>query len=195
MCRFAYGPADAAATHCLLLQYRLTRVVPDKGPLNGCVCVRVPQIRQPSAESGRSSRESWPTPRVRWARASVQSFRAEWLEWAATLGPAEREWCRQHYHRRWATTGSHRDMTEEPGTSREHRETLDVSTSSSTLRCKFTSTLTIMSDFDDSTHTHQSSFFTGRMPFLPPNQQRRSTEGTSKYNACKKKKFSPEQKL
>ena len=48
MCRFAYGPADATATHCLLLRwnpgwflpfwYRLTWVVPDKGPLNGCVC-------------------------------------------------------------------------------------------------------------------------------------------------------------
>ena len=25
------------------------------------------------------------------------------------------------------------------------------------------------------------SFFTGRMPFLPPNQQRQSTEGTNKY--------------
>ena len=67
-CRFAYGPSDSTATHCLLLQrlwsydlmalyksvyyyytvksrlllpfwYRLTRVVPDKGPLNRCVCV------------------------------------------------------------------------------------------------------------------------------------------------------------
>jgi len=49
-CRLAYGPADATDTHCLLLQenpdwfylsgtHRLTRVVPDKGPLNGCVCV------------------------------------------------------------------------------------------------------------------------------------------------------------
>jgi len=43
--RLAYGPADATATHCLLLQenpdwfYRLTRVDPDKGPLNECVCV------------------------------------------------------------------------------------------------------------------------------------------------------------
>ena len=27
--------------------------------------------------------------------------------------------------------------------------------------------------------THHSSFFTGRMPFLPPNQQRQSSEGTS----------------
>jgi len=26
-----------------------------------------------------------------------------------------------------------------------------------------------------------SSFFTGRMPFLPPNQQRQSTEGTRRY--------------
>jgi len=41
-CRFAYGLADATATHCLLVLpfwYWLTRVVPDKGPLNGCVCV------------------------------------------------------------------------------------------------------------------------------------------------------------
>ena len=30
---------------------------------------------------------------------------------------------------------------------------------------------------------HHSSFFTGRMPFLPPNQQRQSTEGTSLWVA------------
>ena len=52
-CRLAYGPADSTATHCLLLQsnpdwfvlpfwYRLTRVVPDRGALNWCVCVCVP---------------------------------------------------------------------------------------------------------------------------------------------------------
>ena len=44
---FANGPADATATHSLLLQkiqiglpfwYRLTWTVPDKGPLNGCLC-------------------------------------------------------------------------------------------------------------------------------------------------------------
>ena len=50
-CRLAYGPADATATHCHLLQQksrlvlrfwcRLTRVVLDIGPLNGCVCVCV----------------------------------------------------------------------------------------------------------------------------------------------------------
>ena len=28
--------------------------------------------------------------------------------------------------------------------------------------------------------TPKLSFFTGRMPFLPPNQQRQSTEGTNK---------------
>ena len=48
-CRLAYGPADATATHSLAsvksrlvlaLWYRLTRLVPDKGPLNGGgVCV------------------------------------------------------------------------------------------------------------------------------------------------------------
>ena len=44
MCRLAYGPDDATATHSVLLQYnpdwffrfwyRLSRVVPEKGPLN-----------------------------------------------------------------------------------------------------------------------------------------------------------------
>ena len=43
-CRLAYVPADATATHCLLLQIGftflvpVTRVAPEKGPLNGCVC-------------------------------------------------------------------------------------------------------------------------------------------------------------
>jgi len=46
-CRLAYGPAYAAATQSLAsvksilvlpFWYRLTRVVPDKGPLNGHVC-------------------------------------------------------------------------------------------------------------------------------------------------------------
>ena len=50
-CRLAYGPADATATHLSLASvksrlvlpfwYWLTRVVPEKGPLNGCVCVCV----------------------------------------------------------------------------------------------------------------------------------------------------------
>jgi len=31
---------------------------------------------------------------------------------------------------------------------------------------------------DNHTSTSPVSFFTGRMPFLPPNQQRQSTEGT-----------------
>jgi len=47
-CRLAYRPADATATHRLFASvksrlvlpvwYWLTRVVLDKGPLNGCVC-------------------------------------------------------------------------------------------------------------------------------------------------------------
>ena len=50
-CRFAHGPVDATATHCLFASvksrlilpfwYRLTRVVLEKGPLNGCGCVCV----------------------------------------------------------------------------------------------------------------------------------------------------------
>jgi len=32
---------------------------------------------------------------------------------------------------------------------------------------------------DNHTSTPSLSFFTGRMPFLPPNQQRQSTEGKS----------------
>ena len=50
-CRLAYGPADATATHSAIASvksrlvlpfwYRLTRVVPDKGPLCVCVCVCV----------------------------------------------------------------------------------------------------------------------------------------------------------
>ena len=46
-CRLAYGPADATATHCLLLAvksrlvlhfwYRLIQVVPEKGLLNRCM--------------------------------------------------------------------------------------------------------------------------------------------------------------
>ena len=44
-CRLAYGPADTTATLAsvksrlvLPLWYRPTRVVLEKGPLNGCVC-------------------------------------------------------------------------------------------------------------------------------------------------------------
>ena len=53
-CRLAYGPADAIATHSPSLAsvksrlvfpfwYRLTRVIPEKGLLNGCVCVHTGQ--------------------------------------------------------------------------------------------------------------------------------------------------------
>jgi len=46
-CRLAYGPADATVSCFSKIQlvlhfwYQLTRVVLDKGPLNGCVCVSV----------------------------------------------------------------------------------------------------------------------------------------------------------
>jgi len=39
-CRLAYGQADATTTHYLLLQ-----VVPHKGPLNGCVCIKHKQTK------------------------------------------------------------------------------------------------------------------------------------------------------
>jgi len=35
---------------------------------------------------------------------------------------------------------------------------------------------------DNHASTPQLSFFTGRMPFLPPNQQRQSTEGNTEQN-------------
>jgi len=35
---------------------------------------------------------------------------------------------------------------------------------------------------DNHTSTHHSRFFTGRMPFLSPNQQRQNTEGTNILN-------------
>jgi len=39
-CRLAYGPADATATHCLLLQWNPDWFyLSEKGPLNGCACV------------------------------------------------------------------------------------------------------------------------------------------------------------
>ena len=37
---------------------------------------------------------------------------------------------------------------------------------------------------DNHTTTPPLSFFTGRMPFLPPNQQRQSTEGISGTQSC-----------
>jgi len=40
----------------------------------------------------------------------------------------------------------------------------------------------ISSQTDNHASTPPLSFFTGRMPFLPPNQQRQSTEGT--WYAC-----------
>jgi len=36
---------------------------------------------------------------------------------------------------------------------------------------------------DNHASTPPLSFFTGRMPFLPPNQQRQSTEGSKAPNA------------
>jgi len=38
---------------------------------------------------------------------------------------------------------------------------------------------------DNHANTPPLSFFTGRMPFLPPNQQRQSTEGKSTIVKCK----------
>jgi len=38
---------------------------------------------------------------------------------------------------------------------------------------------------DNHTNTPPLCFFTGQMPFLPPNQQRQSTEGTSTHTQTK----------
>jgi len=42
---------------------------------------------------------------------------------------------------------------------------------------------------DNHASTPLLSFFTGRMPFLPPNQQRQSTEGTYNINKLKNTKM------
>jgi len=41
---------------------------------------------------------------------------------------------------------------------------------------------------DNHASTSPLSFFTGRMPFLPPNQQRQSTEGKN-FRKCKQNKY------
>ena len=43
---------------------------------------------------------------------------------------------------------------------------------------------------DNHASTPPLSFFTGRMPFLPPNQQRQSTEGISAVNYCSSAEYS-----
>jgi len=40
---------------------------------------------------------------------------------------------------------------------------------------------------DNHASTPPLSFFTGRMPFLPPNQQHQSTEGSYYYTLCQQK--------
>ena len=67
-CGLAYGPADATATHYLFASvksrlvlpfwYRLTRVVPDKGPLNGRVCAAA----QADSSLTKSSNDFWRSP-------------------------------------------------------------------------------------------------------------------------------------
>jgi len=39
--------------------------------------------------------------------------------------------------------------------------------------------ISLQTDSHANTTVHHSKFFTGRMPFLPPNQQRQSTEGST----------------
>jgi len=48
---------------------------------------------------------------------------------------------------------------------------------------------------DNHASTQPFSFFTGRMPFLPPNQQRQSTEGNNNYKATADISLSPSQQL
>jgi len=73
-CRLAYVPADATSTHCLLATvksrlvllfwYWLTRVVPEKGPLTGCVCVCVTEIQWQWVNSAAWIEISWPEKTV-----------------------------------------------------------------------------------------------------------------------------------
>jgi len=86
-CRLAYGPVDATATHCLLLQrnpdwllpfwYWLTRVVSDKGPLNGCVCLRCVTQGHVLCWSSGGGRSEAHDAGVRW----VNIDHSQWTEW------------------------------------------------------------------------------------------------------------------
>ena len=75
-CRLAYGPADATATQLFLASvksrlilpfwYRLTWVVPRKGPLNGCVCPWKRSVRLRLSPSRCVARVCWSGPVIGW---------------------------------------------------------------------------------------------------------------------------------
>ena len=85
-CRPAYGPADATATLSLssvksrlvlLFWYRLTWVVPDKGPLNLCVCCRFSDEEKTEEKEGRQRQGSWVSSECE----LLVIWGAEWQMW------------------------------------------------------------------------------------------------------------------
>ena len=109
--------------------YQITRVVPDEGPLNGCVCVCVCVCNYTHTHpfNGPFSR----TTRVIWYQKGKKTN----LDFTEAR---DSEW-------QWHQLG--------------HMQVC----------------ISLQTNKDAS--TPPLKFFTGRMPFLPPNQQRQSTEG------------------
>ena len=195
ICRLAYGPADATAlTVCCFsnIQIIFTFLVPSdlgspgKGPLNVCVC------------GGRSSVGGPPlnSALVRPSVCLSHSPAAAACGGFAAVGPAGRRYRLLHGQRR-SSTGqqhgaqqqmrAHTRLTGIPGWAgtREvkpiwillKQETVSGSGISWAI-CKSaprSRQITMPAP-------HHS--ITGRMPFLPPNQQRQSTEGTVIFDKC-----------
>ena len=85
-CRPAYGPADATAALSLasvksrlvlLFWYWLTWVVPDKGPLNLCVCCRFSDEEKTEEKEGRQRQGSWVSSECE----LLVIWGAEWQMW------------------------------------------------------------------------------------------------------------------
>jgi len=69
-----------------------------------------------------------------------------------------------------------------PGRAGARRELLDFMVQGKINRDTLTIRLGAISTRLTSAHLHIPHFFTGRMPFLPPNQQRQSTEGNTLHS-------------
>jgi len=183
-CRLAYGPADATATHCLLLQknpdcfllfwYRLIWVAPEKGPLNGrvwhqldhmqtiCIWLQTDNCTTPhhSIITGQSYINAQMTPcQLCQGTESIDMYvRTHTHTFNGPFSGTTRV--------SWYQKGkTNLDFTEAC-----FRQWVAVASSGPYA------SLHLARDRYPCRHP-TTQFFTSRMPFLPPNQQRQSTEG------------------